>query len=86
MTPYEIKKRIIREAIDDYVIEHGMALFARTGIGAHCLIKRYLRVILSDEDAEDFILYRDGFEVPYDEISERVSYVISSLLRITDED
>lgn len=62
MTPYEIKKRIIKEAISDYVIEHGMALFARTGLGAPCLIKRYLRVILSDEDAEDLILYRDGFE------------------------
>lgn len=85
MTPYELKKRIIKESISDYVREHGTALWVRTGLSDPCLIKRYLRVITSDEDVEDLILYRDGFEVEYDEISERVSCVLSSLLRIEDE-
>lgn len=83
---YKRKKKLIIDAISDYVREHGRALWARTGLSTPCLITRYLRVILSAKETEDLILYRDGFKVVDDEIPERVSYVISSLLRIPDED
>ena len=67
MTPYEIKKRIIRETIKDYVREHRRIIWIYTGISVPLLQSDYIKMRINQEThltEPDVIMSLDDEKIP----------------------
>ena len=67
MTPYEIRKRMVKETIKDYVRDHERIIWIYTGIGVPLLQIDYIKMRLSQEThlmSQDVLMSLDEEKIP----------------------